>query len=63
MQEAQRMYTVFVVAHSDTYLIRVSACTPHHAKQLAYAKASHIEPDLSKYKVRPKMVQKIIDKF
>lgn len=61
MEEARRMYTVVVAGYSG--IIRVSACTPHHARQLAYAKASHIEPDLSKYKVRPRMAQKIIDKF
>ena len=61
MQEAQRMYTIVVAGYSD--IIRVSACTPYHARQLAYAKASHIEPDLSKYRVRRRKAQKIINKF
>jgi len=53
MEEAQRMYSV-VVTGSKGGTIRVSACTPYHAKQLAYAKVKHVQPDITQYKVRPR---------
>jgi hypothetical protein len=57
MEESRRTYTVVVAGHSDN--IRVSACTKFHAVQLAYAKASHIQPDLSKYKVKPRLIRRV----